>query len=121
MFRFSLRVVARSLRTATIVPTTTAQAFVAARCISTVTRVPRIAPTVFNIAQRRAFSEESSDERVRTTHRGPNGLPLTPTDTLYVGNMQFDVKEEDVKEFFAAIGEVKSVKIIYDPKGLSKG
>ncbi|MBI4838683.1 MAG: RNA-binding protein [Nitrospirae bacterium] len=41
---------------------------------------------------------------------------------LYVGNISFKATEEDVKELFARIGEVESVKIITDaqtgnPKG----
>lgn len=41
---------------------------------------------------------------------------------LYVGNISFKVREEDLKEFFSTIGEVESVKIITDaytgqPKG----
>jgi len=41
---------------------------------------------------------------------------------LYVGNISFKATEEDIKELFARIGEVESVKIITDahsgnPKG----
>jgi RNA recognition motif-containing protein len=41
---------------------------------------------------------------------------------LYVGNISFKVREEDLKEFFSTIGEVESVKIITDAyTGQSKG
>ncbi|KAI9722647.1 MAG: hypothetical protein M1812_001578 [Candelaria pacifica] len=40
---------------------------------------------------------------------------------LYVGNLFFDVTEEDLKREMERYGVVKSVKIIYDGRGLSKG
>ncbi|PUU82264.1 hypothetical protein B9Z19DRAFT_969064, partial [Tuber borchii] len=46
---------------------------------------------------------------------------LTPTKVVYVGNIQFDVKEEDLLEEFKGFGKVLSTKIIYDARGMSKG
>jgi RNA recognition motif-containing protein len=41
---------------------------------------------------------------------------------LYVGNLSFQMREEDLKELFEAFGEVTSVKIITDREtGRSKG
>ncbi|MCL5023760.1 MAG: RNA-binding protein [Nitrospirae bacterium] len=41
---------------------------------------------------------------------------------IYVGNLPYTVDEEALREVFAAIGEVQSVKIITDPAmGRSKG
>jgi RNA recognition motif-containing protein len=41
---------------------------------------------------------------------------------IYVGNLSHDVKEEDLKEAFAAFGQVESVKVITDKyTGRSKG
>jgi len=41
---------------------------------------------------------------------------------LYVGNLPFDVTEEEVSEYFSAVGEVQSVKIISDREtGRSRG
>jgi RNA recognition motif-containing protein len=41
---------------------------------------------------------------------------------IYVGNLSFDVTEEDLKEAFSAYGQVESVKIIKDNySGRSKG
>ena len=59
--------------------------------------------------------------RMSQRHRGPDGGPLQPTETLYVGNMQFDTTEQDLQNHFKDMGEIKGVKIIYDPRGLSKG
>jgi len=45
-----------------------------------------------------------------------------PTMTnLYIGNLFFDVTEEDLKREFSKFGTVASVKIISDARGLSKG
>ncbi|MBI4654696.1 MAG: RNA-binding protein [Nitrospirae bacterium] len=40
---------------------------------------------------------------------------------IYVGNLPYQAGEEALKEAFAAIGEVQSVKIITDESGRSKG
>lgn len=43
------------------------------------------------------------------------------TKTVYVGNLFFDVKEDDLKKEFAKAGTVLTSKIIHDQRGLSKG
>jgi RNA recognition motif-containing protein len=40
---------------------------------------------------------------------------------LYVGNLPYKADEESLRELFAAIGEVQSVRIITDETGRSKG
>ncbi|KAF8472534.1 hypothetical protein BDZ91DRAFT_790410 [Kalaharituber pfeilii] len=91
------------------------------------TSVPRVVSKAFTTTlQKRDFTEESLDGqgpgmRFAVRHRNPSGEPLQPTETLYVGNMPFDITEEDLKDYFSSIGEVLGVKIIYDAKGLSKG
>lgn len=41
---------------------------------------------------------------------------------LYVGNLPFNATEEEVTEYFSAVGEVQSVKIISDREtGRSRG
>jgi RNA recognition motif-containing protein len=41
---------------------------------------------------------------------------------IYVGNLSYDVTEEDLKETFESFGEIESVKIIKDNySGRSKG
>ncbi|KAL9029010.1 MAG: hypothetical protein Q9196_002702 [Gyalolechia fulgens] len=44
-----------------------------------------------------------------------------PNETVYVGNLFFDVREEDLKREFQKIGPVETVKLIVDNRGLSKG
>ena len=52
------------------------------------------------------------------TRSGVEGLQPT---TCYVGNLFYDVKEDDLKREFSRYGTVKRVTIIYDGRGLSKG
>ena len=40
---------------------------------------------------------------------------------IYVGNLSYQTNEDSLREVFAAIGEVLSVKIIADETGRSKG
>lgn len=41
---------------------------------------------------------------------------------LYVGNIPFQAREEELKDFFSTVGEVESVKIIIDSRtGQSRG
>lgn len=41
--------------------------------------------------------------------------------TLYVGNLFFDVRGEDLEKKFSEAGNVVDAKIIQDQRGLSKG
>lgn len=47
--------------------------------------------------------------------------PITPNNTLYVGNIYFEVSEETLERQFTPFGPIRKVKIIYDHRGLSKG
>lgn len=40
---------------------------------------------------------------------------------IYVGNLSYQTDEETLRDAFAAIGEVRSVRIITDETGRSKG
>lgn len=44
-----------------------------------------------------------------------------PANTLYVGNLFFDVTEDALKREMERFGTVKSIKLIHDGRGLSKG
>lgn len=47
--------------------------------------------------------------------------PPQESKTLYVGNLFFDVRSDDLKKEFERAGEVVDAKIIMDARGLSKG
>ncbi|PGH03356.1 hypothetical protein GX51_04087 [Blastomyces parvus] len=44
-----------------------------------------------------------------------------PNDTIYVGNLFFEVTAEDLQRDLAKFGTVHSARIIYDSRGLSRG
>jgi nucleolin len=47
--------------------------------------------------------------------------PVTPHQTLYVGNLYFEVSEDALQRQFTPFGPIKKTKIVYDHRGLSKG
>jgi RNA recognition motif-containing protein len=47
--------------------------------------------------------------------------PPPPGLTLYVGNLYYEVTEDQLKRIFSRFGEVKSVKLVMDNRGLSRG
>ncbi|KAL9576008.1 MAG: hypothetical protein Q9212_007472 [Teloschistes hypoglaucus] len=44
-----------------------------------------------------------------------------PVSSIYIGNLFFDVKEQDLRDEFSKCGEIESIKLIMDNRGLSKG
>ncbi|KAL5113311.1 hypothetical protein ACEQ8H_008824 [Pleosporales sp. CAS-2024a] len=44
-----------------------------------------------------------------------------PHNTLYVGNLYYEVTSEQLKTVFSRFGELESVRIVYDNRGLSRG
>lgn len=61
----------------------------------------------------------------RNTPRGLKTAPghpeAQPSSSLYVGNLYFEVAEGTLRKEFERFGKIKSVKILYDARGLSKG
>jgi hypothetical protein len=52
---------------------------------------------------------------------GPGHPEAKPSTSLYVGNLYFEVSEATLRKEFERFGDLKSVKILYDARGLSKG
>ncbi|KAL8784945.1 MAG: hypothetical protein Q9213_003687, partial [Squamulea squamosa] len=44
-----------------------------------------------------------------------------PSKSIYVGNLFFDVREDDLRKKFEECGTIENVKLIMDNRGLSKG
>lgn len=44
-----------------------------------------------------------------------------PNSTLYVGNLYYEVTEEQLRRVFSRFGEIANVKMVYDNRGLSRG
>lgn len=57
-----------------------------------------------------SFSRSNAPERI-----------LTPTSSIYVGNLLFDIADSDLQREFKQFGDIKSVTIATDARGLSKG
>lgn len=46
---------------------------------------------------------------------------VTPTNTIYVGNLLFDITAADLEREFASFGTLKNARVQVDSRGLSKG
>ncbi|KAF1959285.1 RNA binding domain-containing protein [Byssothecium circinans] len=44
-----------------------------------------------------------------------------PNNTIYVGNLYYEVTTDQLKRVFSRFGEIDDVKIVYDNRGLSRG
>jgi RNA recognition motif-containing protein len=53
--------------------------------------------------------------------RGEALPPITPNQSIYIGNLIFDATAEDLKREFSPFGNVQSAVIATDARGLSKG
>ncbi|KAI5295139.1 hypothetical protein KEM52_002266, partial [Ascosphaera acerosa] len=58
---------------------------------------------------------------VRRTAYKPQRPPPDPCETVYIGNLFFDVTQDQLRAHCEQFGKVESVRIIYDARGLSKG
>ena len=87
------------------------------------------AQTAQNVASQAAASvasaATSAGEAARDANPPARSAPGTqqaePSPTVYVGNLFFDVRAEDLKKEFSRAGQVVDAKIITDQRGLSKG
>jgi nucleolin len=73
-----------------------------------------------------AVTEQSATEESNpVVPLGPESPSLATkpegTNSLYIGNLFFEVTPEEIEQTFSAVGPVKSLKIIRDSRGLSKG
>lgn len=48
-------------------------------------------------------------------------LALEPTNSIYIGNLLFEITQEDLRREFDSFGEIKKCTIATDVRGLSKG
>ncbi|KAK6533001.1 hypothetical protein TWF281_007167 [Arthrobotrys megalospora] len=70
--------------------------------------------------QTRMYSS-SPDATLMPEHKDFQGNPLPPTKRIYVGNISYGIRGEDLEREFGEFGKVISAKVVYDPRGLSKG
>jgi len=69
-----------------------------------------------NSLDTKGFDSPDSSQKSREVWQN-----IAPNNVLYIGNIFFEVREDQLKKEFERIGEVKSTRIIYDRRGLSKG
>ncbi|KAI4272802.1 MAG: hypothetical protein LQ337_005047 [Flavoplaca oasis] len=84
-------------------------------------RVKESASNAFDaIAGSSASSEPSRGTFGGSSARQAN-FDTPPSTNVYVGNLFFDVREDDLRKKFEECGTIESVKLIMDNRGLSKG
>jgi nucleolin len=60
----------------------------------------------------------SRDRKPRAPRESRNS---TPNNMLYIGNLYYEVTTDQLKRVFSRFGDIESVKIVYDNRGLSRG
>lgn len=46
---------------------------------------------------------------------------IEPSNTVYIGNLLFDITEQELEDEFSQYGKIESIKLASDARGLSKG
>lgn len=77
--------------------------------------------TVDSRSAREYAPRRSQDFEGDRRERKPLRDPPSPKSTCYVGNLFFDVTENDLTKEFGRFGTVKKARVIRDARGLSKG
>jgi nucleolin len=73
-----------------------------------------ITPDALDQVAKAADNAESRPRRSRDNDTPPHKM-------LYIGNLYYEVTSEQLHKVFSRFGEVESVKIVYDNRGLSRG
>jgi nucleolin len=60
----------------------------------------------------------SRDRKPRAPREARNNVP---NNMLYIGNLYYEVTADQLKRVFSRFGEIESVKIVYDNRGMSRG
>ena len=77
---------------------------------STVTEAAQSAASAFTRSQWRQDSEQRGSDRIEE-----------PKSTIYIGNLFFDVTENDLVKELSRFGPIAKCRLIRDSRGLSKG
>jgi nucleolin len=80
-----------------------------------------IKSTAESLGASAGFASNSGDNAEGARQRLSRAAEPEMSLTVYVGNLFFDVRGEDLKKEFERAGPVASTKIIVDQRGLSKG
>lgn len=83
--------------------------------------------TISNAASSASETASTATEAVSGTASAVGNMfkntfsPPADSTSIYVGNLFFDVKEKDIQDEFSRVGPLKTVRLIKDPQGMSKG
>ncbi len=80
-----------------------------------------IAETASNVTGMGSGSAGSYQGRSDSFSSRSNGAPVEPKSTVYIGNLFFDVTENDLIKELTRFGTVTKCRLIRDSRGLSKG
>ena len=64
---------------------------------------------------------DQTDAQESTPANEAIGWQIEPNNTVYVGNLFFDAKEDDIRDFFSKYGQITKIDLITDMRGYSKG
>lgn len=68
-----------------------------------------------------AVADQAQGGAPQRRERRSGGTPAAPGNTLYVGNLYYEVTADQLTRVFSRFGEIDNVKIIYDNRGMSRG
>ncbi|KAK6541062.1 hypothetical protein TWF694_008439 [Orbilia ellipsospora] len=73
--------------------------------------------------QKRMYSTEFQDplNPNAAQHKDFQGNALPPTKKIYIGNISYGIRGEDLEREFSEFGKVVAARVVYDARGLSKG
>jgi RNA recognition motif-containing protein len=80
-----------------------------------------VGPDALEAVVERVERSQRSDRSQRSERTPRTPRNTTPNNTLYIGNLYYEVSGEQLKNVFSKFGEVESTKIVYDNRGLSRG
>lgn len=92
------------------------------RFIQTELKAGNQRPTQQEKPQEQEQEQEASDAEKQTEARRRRlQEPPTPKETVFIGNIFYDVTREDLKKAMEKYGVVEKVVLVLDNRGISKG
>ncbi|OJD09631.1 hypothetical protein AJ78_09004 [Emergomyces pasteurianus Ep9510] len=75
----------------------------------------------YDEAQPYGRRNDRQHDRRNDSYRERDPVAIKPNETVYVGNLFFEVTAEDLKRDLSKFGTIHSVRIVYDSRGMSRG
>lgn len=80
-----------------------------------------VAETARNVTGMGSDNSDREGGRSQNSTRNSSGPVVEPKSTIYIGNLFFDVTENDLSQELARFGTITKCRLIRDSRGLSKG